>query len=121
MLHLLLHVSKISNAAFNIQLVTLIDPFYPYNSYDGLNIIILTRRGDQIEDYTTQNCLYFHQDAYYVMIINRIRLVSGIIHTITGVYVCQKVHIKKAVASVYIYVEIICMYKDVKKTKDIRK
>ena len=31
--------------------------FYPYNYYDGSNVIILTWSGNQIEDFTTQNCL----------------------------------------------------------------
>ena len=31
--------------------------FYPYNSYDGSNVIILTWSANQVEDYTTHNCL----------------------------------------------------------------
>ena len=31
--------------------------FYPSNYYDGSNIIRLTWIGNQVEDYTTQNCL----------------------------------------------------------------
>ena len=31
--------------------------FYPYNYYDGSNFIRLTWSGNQVEDYTTQNCL----------------------------------------------------------------
>ena len=29
--------------------------FYPYHSYDGSNVIILTWSGNQVEDYTNQN------------------------------------------------------------------
>ena len=28
--------------------------FFPYNSYDGSNVIILTWSANQVEDYTTQ-------------------------------------------------------------------
>ena len=31
--------------------------FYPSNYYDGSNIIRLTWSGNQVEDYTTQDCL----------------------------------------------------------------
>ena len=31
--------------------------FYPHNYYDGSNVIRLTWNGNQVEDYTTQNCL----------------------------------------------------------------
>ena len=31
--------------------------FYPSNSYYGLNVIILTWSGNQVEYYKTQNCL----------------------------------------------------------------
>ena len=31
--------------------------FYPSNSYGGSNFIGLTWSGDQVEDYTTNNCL----------------------------------------------------------------
>ena len=34
--------------------------FYPSNYYDGSNVIILTWSGNQVEDYTTYNCLEFH-------------------------------------------------------------
>ena len=59
--------------------------FYPSNPYDGSNFIILTWGGNQIEYYTTHNCLECHQDADHDLIINRRRSVSVIIHTILGV------------------------------------
>ena len=31
--------------------------FYPYNSYDGSNVIRLTWSGNQVEDHKTKNCL----------------------------------------------------------------
>ena len=36
---------------------------YPYNSYDGSNIIILTWSGNQVEDYIDHNFLECHQDS----------------------------------------------------------
>ena len=60
---------------------------YTYNSYDGSNVIILTWSWNQVEDYTTHNCMEFHQYADHDRIINRIRSVSGIIHTILGISV----------------------------------
>ena len=59
--------------------------FYPYNSYDGSNVIILTWSGNQVEDYTTQNCLECHKYADHAIIINRRQSVSGILHTLLGV------------------------------------
>ena len=44
--------------------------FYPYNSYDGSNVISLTSIGNKVEDHTTQNGLEFHQDSDYDIIIN---------------------------------------------------
>ena len=73
--------------------------FYPSNYYDGSNVIRLTWSGNQFEDYTTHNCLEFHNYAYHAIIINRRRLVSGIIHNILGVAVCWKVHIQPDIAS----------------------
>ena len=73
--------------------------FYPFNYYDGSNVIRLTWSGNQMEEYTTQNFLEFHQYAYHSRIINRRRPASGIIHTFLGVYVCWKVHIQPAIAS----------------------
>ena len=35
--------------------------FYPFNSYDGSNVIKLTWSGNQVEYHTTQNCLECHQ------------------------------------------------------------
>ena len=54
--------------------------FYPYNSYDGSNVIRLTLSGNQVEDYTTHNFLEFHQYSNHSRIINRRRSVSGILH-----------------------------------------
>ena len=59
--------------------------FYHFNHYIRSNTIRLTWSGNQVEDYTTQNCLEFHQDAYHAIIINIRRSVSGIIHTLIGV------------------------------------
>ena len=73
--------------------------FYPSESYYGSNVIRLTCSGNQVEDHTTQNCLEFHQDADYARILNIIRSVSGIIHTLLGVAVCWKVQIQPEIAS----------------------
>ena len=64
--------------------------FYPYSSYNGLNVIRLTRSGNKVEYYTTQSCLELHQDADHDRILNRIRSFSGIIHTLLGVAVLCK-------------------------------
>ena len=45
--------------------------FYPNSYDDGLNVIILTWSGNQVEDYTTQNCLKFHQNVDHDRILNR--------------------------------------------------
>ena len=45
--------------------------FYPYNYYDGSHVIRLIWSGNQVEDYTTHNCLECHKDAYHARIINR--------------------------------------------------
>ena len=73
--------------------------FYPSNSYDGSNFIRLTWSGNQVEDYTTQNCLVFHQDADHARIISIRRSVSGIICTLLIVAVCCKLQIQQAVYS----------------------
>ena len=44
--------------------------FYPSNSYDVSNVTRLTRSGNKVEDYTTQNVLEFHQYADHAIIIN---------------------------------------------------
>ena len=59
--------------------------FSPSNSYDGSNIIRLMWSGNQVEDYTTHNCLEFHQYADHAIILNIRRSVSGILHTLIGV------------------------------------
>ena len=82
---------------------------YPSNSYYGSNVIRLTCSGNQVEDYTTQNCLEYHQDADHDRIFNRIRSVSGIIHTLLGISVCWKVYIQPDTASDYTDREIRCM------------
>ena len=73
--------------------------FYPSNYRDGSNVIRLTWSGNQFEDYTTHNCLEFHNYAYHAIIINRRRLAPGIIHNFLGVDVCWKLHIQPDIAS----------------------
>ena len=65
--------------------------------------------GNQVEDYTTQNCLEFHQDADNGIIIDRSWSVSGIVHTILGIVVFCKVHIKPDLASESTNGDIRCM------------
>ena len=67
--------------------------FYPSNSFNVLNLIRLTWSWDQVEYYTTQNCLECHQDANHAIIINIRRSVSGIINNMLGVAVYYKVQI----------------------------
>ena len=95
--------------------------FYLSNYYDGSNVIRLTWSGNQMEEYTTQNCLEFHQDADHARTINRIQSVSGIIHTLLGVAVCWKLQIRPSMAYDSTGGEIICMCKAVKKAKAIRR
>ena len=45
--------------------------FYHYNSYDDLNVIRLTQSGNQVEEYTTQNCLKWHQYEDHAKTLNR--------------------------------------------------
>ena len=59
---------------------------YPSNYY-GSNVIIITWIGNQVEDYTTHNCLECHQDVDHDIIINRRLSVSGIIYTLICVAV----------------------------------
>ena len=61
--------------------------FHPYNSCEGSNVVRPTWSGEQVEDYPTQNGIECHHDEYYERILNKGRLVSGIIHTLTGVAV----------------------------------
>ena len=49
--------------------------FHPSHSYYGSNVIGFTWSGNQVEYYTTQNCLECHQDSDHARIINRIRSV----------------------------------------------
>ena len=93
--------------------------FYPFNSYDRSNFIRIIWSVDQVEYHTTQNCLECHQYAYHVIILNRRRSVSVIIHTLLGVFVCWKVQIQPAIASYSTDGEITFMYKYVKKIKVI--
>ena len=67
--------------------------FYTFNSYDESNVIRLTYSGNQVEDYTTPNCLKRHQDADHAIILNIIRSVSGINHNLLDFAFCCKVHI----------------------------
>ena len=85
--------------------------FYRSISYDGSNVVSLTWSGNQIEDYTTHNCLECHQYADHARILNRRRSVSGIIHTMFGVSVYWKVQIQTAISSDSTDGEIRCMYK----------
>ena len=73
--------------------------FYPYNYYDGSNIIRITWIGNQVEDYTNQNCLQCHKYEDHARNLNIRQKVSGIIHTLLGVYILWKVQIKTAVTS----------------------
>ena len=73
--------------------------FYPYISYYGSKIIILTWSGNQVKYYTTQNCLELHQDADHAIILNKRWSVSGILHTLLGVSVCWKVNIHPDIVS----------------------
>ena len=59
--------------------------FYPYNYYDGSNVIRLTWSGNQVEDYTIHNCLECHQYADHAIILNIIRSASGILYNMLGV------------------------------------
>ena len=61
--------------------------FFPSYSYYGSNVISLAWSGNQVEDHITHNDLECHQDAYNSIILNIIRSVSGIIHTLLGVSV----------------------------------
>ena len=65
--------------------------FYPTNYYDGSNFIILLWSGNQVEYYTTQNCLEYHQDADQDRFLIRRRAFSGILHTMVGVAAYLKV------------------------------
>ena len=53
--------------------------FCPYDSYDGSKVIRLTWSGNQVEDYTTHNCLECHQDGDISIFFNRRLSVSCII------------------------------------------
>ena len=64
--------------------------FYPYNYYDGSNVIRITWSGNKVEYYKTGNFSECQQYADHARIINRRRSVSGIIHTLLGVAVCWK-------------------------------
>ena len=61
--------------------------FSPSYYYEGSNYIRLTCNGNQVEYYTTQNCLVYHQYEDNAIILNKRRSVSGIIHTLLGVAV----------------------------------
>ena len=64
--------------------------FNPSSSYYVSNFIRLTWIWNQVEDYTTNNFLEFHQDSDNDIILNMRRSVSGIINTILGVKVFWK-------------------------------
>ena len=40
--------------------------FYTSNFYNGSNVIILTWSWNQVEEYTTQNCLEYHKYADHI-------------------------------------------------------
>ena len=61
--------------------------FYLSNYYDGSNFIRITWSGNKFEDYTTHSCLEQNQYADSARIINRRRLVSGILHPLLDVTV----------------------------------
>ena len=71
----------------------------PYNSYYGSNLIRLTWSGNQVEDWTTHNCLECHKDKYDAIIIIIRRSVSGIINNLIGVAVWWKVQIQPDISS----------------------
>ena len=83
--------------------------FYPYNYYDGSNVIRLTWSVYQVEYHTTQHFLECHQDVDHTIFLNIRLSVSGIIHTLLGVSVCWKVQIQPAIESDSTDGEIICM------------
>ena len=85
--------------------------FYPSGFYDGSNVIRLTWSWNQVEYYTTQNCLEWHQDADHYIIINRKRSVSVIIHTLIGVDFWCKVQIQPSISSDSTDGYIRCMHK----------
>ena len=59
--------------------------FYIYNYYDGSDVISFIWSGNKFEYHTTHIFLEYHQDTDHAIIINRRRLVSGILHTLLGV------------------------------------
>ena len=90
-------------------------------SYDESNVIRLTWSGNQVEDNKTHNYLECYQYADHARVFNIIWSVSGIINTLLGVSVFQKVHIQPAIESESTDGEIRCMYKAVKKKMFIRR
>ena len=73
--------------------------FYNSNSYDVSNVTIITWGGNQVEDYTTHNCLEFRKDADHARIINIRRSGSVIFYTLLCVAVFWKVQIQPSTAS----------------------
>ena len=61
--------------------------FYPYNYYDGSNVIILTWSGNRVEDHKIHHFLECHQYADHARILNRRRSVSVILRTLISVSV----------------------------------
>ena len=93
--------------------------FYPSNSYDGSNFIILTWSWNQAKGRTTRIFLECHQYAEHDIILSRRRSVLGIMRNLLGVAVFWKVNVQPAIASDSTDGEIKCMYKAVKKNKVI--
>ena len=60
---------------------------YPYNFYDGSNVIRLIWSGNHVEDYTAHHFLEGHQDADHARVLNRRLSVSVIICTLICVAV----------------------------------
>ena len=61
-----------------------------------------------MEDYITRDCLVCHQYVYHNRTVNRMRSLSGIVHTPLGIAVFQKFQINHAVVSDYTDGEICC-------------
>ena len=64
---------------------------YPSNPYDVSNAIRLTWSENQVEYYTTHNCLEFHKDVDHDIVLNRRGSVSVIIHNLIGIDLLWKV------------------------------
>ena len=95
--------------------------FYPSTVDDGSNVISLTRSGNQVEDYTTHNCMEYEQDSDNDQIINIRWYMSGIIHALLDVNKYCKFQINTEVSSDSTDGETHCLYRAYKKTKSVRR